>query len=264
MNHSLQLVLIGTATVAAFMLVLWLIHLRTGNAAIVDAGWGGGLAMLGILYATLGGGYWLRCALIGTMDAIWGFRLAVYLLITRILWHPEEGRYRELRRQWKTNIPLKFILFFEFQAILGVILAIPFLTSAQNPDPSISLLEWAAVLLWMIGFTGETTADSQLNGFKRNPANKGHTCQIGLWRYSRHPNYFFEWLIWMAYALFASGSPGGAWGWISPALILYFVLRVTGIPATEAQALRTRGEEYRRYQRTTSAFVPWFPKAGTL
>jgi steroid 5-alpha reductase family enzyme len=81
-----------------------------------------------------------------------------------------------------------------------------------------------------------------------------------LWRYSRHPNYFFEWLIWMAFAMFALGSTGGFWGLLSPALILYFVLRVTGIPATEAQALRTRGEEYRRYQQTTSAFVPWFPK----
>jgi steroid 5-alpha reductase family enzyme len=83
---------------------------------------------------------------------------------------------------------------------------------------------------------------------------------VGLWRYSRHPNYFFEWLIWVAFALFALGSPAGLWGLFSPALILYFVLRVTGIPATEAQAIRTRGEEYRRYQQTTSAFVPWFPR----
>ena len=100
------------------------------------------------------------------------------------------------------------------------------------------------------------------NSASSNPtaSNKGHTCQVGLWRYSRHPNYFFEWLIWMAFALFALASRGGYWGLISPALILYFVSRVTGIPATEAQAIRSRGEEYRRYQQTTSAFVPWFPK----
>ena len=107
---------------------------------------------------------------------------------------------------------------------------------------------------------GEAAADAQLNKFKSDPSNKGRTCQVGLWRYSRHPNYFFEWLIWVAFALFALASPGGCWGLLSPALILYFVLRVTGIPATEAQAIRTRGEEYRRYQQTTSAFVPWFPK----
>jgi steroid 5-alpha reductase family enzyme len=260
MNDLLTLVLAGAASVAALMLLLWLIHLRTGNAAIVDAGWAGGLALLGVLYAALGGGYRLRSALIGTMSAIWGLRLAIYLLTTRIIGHPEEGRYLELRRQWKTNIPFKFLLFYEFQALLCVVLATPFLMAARNPDPGISLLEGAAAALWILAMAGEAAADAQLNRFKSDPSNKGRTCQVGLWQFSRHPNYFFEWLIWVAFALFALGSPGGFWGLLSPALILYFVLRVTGIPATEAQAIRTRGEEYRRYQRTTSAFVPWFPK----
>jgi steroid 5-alpha reductase family enzyme len=258
--NLLPLVLIGSASVAALMLVLWLIHLRTGNAAIVDAGWAGGLGMLGILYAVLGDGYWLRSAILAGMTAIWGFRLAIFLLATRIIGHPEEGRYQELRRQWKTNIPLKFLLFFEFQALLCIVLSVPFLAAARNPETSISVLEWTAVGLWIFAMAGEAVADAQLNGFKAKRVNKGRTCQVGLWRYSRHPNYFFEWLIWVAFALFALGSPGGLWGLISPLLILYFVLRVTGIPATEAQAIRTRGEEYRRYQRTTSAFVPWFPK----
>jgi steroid 5-alpha reductase family enzyme len=260
MNHTLTLVIIGTASVAALMLVLWLIHLRTGNAAIVDAGWAGGLAILGILYSALGGGYWLRSTLIAAMAAIWGFRLAIYLVVTRVIGHPEEGRYQELRRQWKTNIPFKFLLFFEFQAVLCVVLAVPFLAAARNPDPTISPLEWAAVALWILAMAGEATADAQLNRFKSDPSKKGRTCQVGLWRYSRHPNYFFEWLIWVAFALFAIASPGGFWGLLSPALILYFLLRVTGIPATEAQAVRSRGEEYLRYQQTTSAFVPWFPR----
>jgi steroid 5-alpha reductase family enzyme len=239
---------------------LWLIHLRTGNAAIVDAGWAGGLAILGILFAVLAGGYWLRSAIIATMAGIWGFRLAIYLLTTRIIGHPEEGRYQELRRQWKTNLSLKFLVFFEFQALLCVVLSVPFLIASRNPKPGISSLEWVAVALWTLAMAGEAFADAQLSRFKSDPSNKGRTCQAGLWRYSRHPNYFFEWLIWMAFALFALASPGGYWGLLSPALILYFVLRVTGIPATEAQAVRTRGEEYRRYQQTTSAFVPWFPK----
>ena len=260
MNDSITLVLIGAASVAGLMLLLWLIHLRTGNAGIVDAGWAGGLALLGVLYAARGGGYWLRGALIGTLSAIWGLRLAAYLVTTRVIGHPEEGRYQELRRQWKTNITFKFLLFFEFQALLCVLLAIPFLLAARNPDSGMSRLEWAACALWIVAMVGEAAADGQLSKFKTNPANKGHTCQVGLWHYSRHPNYFFEWLIWMAFALFALSSPQGYWGMISPALILFFVLRVTGIPATEAQALRTRGEEYRRYQETTSAFVPWFRK----
>jgi steroid 5-alpha reductase family enzyme len=260
MNPWVTLVLIGAANVGTLMLLLWLIHLRTGNAAIVDAGWAGGLALLGILYAALGGGYWLRSAILAAMTGIWGFRLAFYLLTTRIIGHPEEGRYQELRRQWKTNISFKFLLFFEFQALLGVVLAVPFLTAARDRTPEISPLEWAAVVLWILAMTGEAAADAQLNRFKSDASNKGHTCQVGLWHYSRHPNYFFEWLIWMAFALFALDLTGGYWGFLSPALILYFVLRVTGIPATEAQAIRTRGDEYRLYQKTTSAFVPWFPK----
>jgi steroid 5-alpha reductase family enzyme len=256
----LTLILLGTGCVATLMLVLWLIHLRTGNAAIVDAGWAGGLAILGALYAALGGGYWVRSALLAAMSAIWGLRLAIYLLTTRVIGHPEEGRYQELRRQWKTNIPAKFLAFFEFQALLDVVLALPFLLAARNPQPGISALEWIAVALWIVAMAGEAAADAQLSKFKSDSANRGRTCRAGLWNYSRHPNYFFEWLIWMAFALFALGSPYGYWGLLSPALILYFVLRVTGIPATEAQALRTRGEEYRRYQETTSAFVPWFPK----
>jgi steroid 5-alpha reductase family enzyme len=249
----------GTLAVVLLMLALWLIHLKTGNASIVDAGWAGGLALLGILFALLGGGYPLRSALIGGMSAIWGIRLALHLLITRIVGHPEEGRYQELRRQWKTNIAAKFLAFFEFQAVLCVVLAIPFLLAARNPDPAVSPLEWAAVILWVLAMVGESLADAQLESFKTNAANKGHTCQAGLWHYSRHPNYFFEWLIWMSYALFALASPWGWVGFLSPALILYFLLRVTGIPATEAQAIRTRGDEYRRYQKTTSPFIPWFP-----
>lgn len=250
----------GMGSVAGLMLILWLIHLRTGNAAIVDAGWAGGLALLGILYAVLGGGYWLRAAILGSMVAIWGLRLAFFLLLTRIIGHPEEGRYQELRRQWKTNIKFKFLLFFEFQAVLGALLAVPFLMACRNPAPHIAPIEWAAAVLWIVAMTGEALADDQLNQFKLNPANKGRTCQVGLWRYSRHPNYFFEWLIWVAYAAFALGSPNGWLGLGSPALMLYFVLRVTGIPATEAQAIRSRGDEYRKYQQTTSAFVPWFPR----
>jgi steroid 5-alpha reductase family enzyme len=252
--------LTGGVAVAVLMFVLWLIHLRTGNAAIVDFGWAGGLGILGILYAALGGGNQVRSILLAVMSGVWGFRLAFYLLMTRVIGHPEEGRYQQLRRDWKTNIPLKFLAFFEFQALLCVVLAVPFMVAARNAAPEISTLEWTAVCLWVLAVAGETAADIQLSNFRKDPAHKGHTCQTGLWHYSRHPNYFFEWLIWMAFALFALDSPGGYWGLISPALILYFVLRVTGIPATEAQAIRTRGEEYRRYQQTTSAFVPWFQR----
>ena len=256
----LEALTIGAASVCGLMLLLWLIHLPMRNAAIVDAGWAGGLALLGVIYAVVGGGYPPRALLIASMALVWGLRLALYLLFTRVIGHPEEGRYVQLRREWGGNVPLKFLVFFQFQALLCVLLSTPFLLAALNARPTLSLLEYAAAALWLAAFAGECLADYQLHAFKSNPANRGRTCRAGLWRYSRHPNYFFEWLIWVAFALFAIGSPYGYLALASPILILFFLFRITGIPATEAQALRTKGEEYRRYQQTTSAFVPWFAK----
>ena len=258
MELAAHALIIGTASVGGLMLLLWLIHLPMKNAAIVDAGWAGGLALLVAIYAAAGGGYAPRSWLVAAMAILWGLRLALYLLFTRVIGHPEEGRYVQLRREWGGNLPLKFLAFFQFQALLCVVLSIPFLVAALNPRPRLTLLEYAAAALWLFAFIGEWLSDHQLKVFKSNPANRGRTCRAGLWNYSRHPNYFFEWLIWVAFALFAMSSPYGYLALISPLLILFFLFRVTGIPATEAQALRTKGEDYRQYQQTTSVFVPWF------
>jgi steroid 5-alpha reductase family enzyme len=252
---------IGALSVCGLMLLLWLIHLPLRNAAIVDAGWAGGLALLGVIYSSIGGGYPVRAVLIATMASLWGFRLAIFLLFTRVIGHPEEGRYVQLRRDWGGNMALKFLVFFQFQALLCMLLSVPFLLAALNPQPRLSVVEYAATALWLIAWIGELVADSQLHGFKSNPANRGTTCRAGLWKYSRHPNYFFEWLIWVAFALFAMGSPYGYLALFAPALMLFFLFRLTGIPATEAQALRSKGEDYRQYQRTTSVFVPWFSRS---
>jgi steroid 5-alpha reductase family enzyme len=258
--EALPFALVGLAIVAAMMMLLWLIHLATKNAAIVDVGWAAGLGVLGIYYAVACPGYPARKWAIASMAAIWGFRLAAYLLFARVIGQPEEGRYVQLRREWKTNISLRFLFFFEFQAALDVVLSLPFLLACLDLRAPLGILEKAGSGIWLVAMIGEAVADLQLSAFKKNPKNKGKTCRAGLWNYSRHPNYFFEWLIWVGYATFAMGSPWGWVGLLSPALILYFLLGVTGIPATEAQALRSRGDEYREYQRTTSAFVPWFPK----
>ncbi len=255
------LLLIGTAAVVGLMLILWLLHFAARNASVVDPGWAGGLALIAILYAWLGGGYQTRSLILAIMVGFWGFRLSGFLLFTRVIGHPEEGRYVELRRKWKTNIGFKFLLFFQAQAILCVLLSFPFLAAARNTEPAISAIELAAIALFVLAVIGESIADAQLNAFKSNPANKGKTCQVGLWHYSRHPNYFFEWLIWVAYFLFGVSGPNGWVGLISPVVMLFFLFRVTGIPATEAQALRSRGDAYREYQRTTSVFVPWFRRA---
>jgi steroid 5-alpha reductase family enzyme len=258
----LHLALLAWIAVSALMLILWFISLKTRNASIVDPGWTFGLLLCALIYAGGGNGHGSRKALFTLMIAVWACRLGLYLFFTRIWRQPEEGRYQQLRREWKSNINLKFLLFFEFQALLDVVLSVPFLAAALNPKPELSWLEFAGFAIWAGAMSGEAIADAQLNRFKKDPANKGRTCQVGLWNYSRHPNYFFEWLIWVAWFIFALGSPYGWVAVICPLLMLYFLFKVTGIPATEAQALRSRGDDYRRYQQTTSVFVPWFKKSA--
>jgi steroid 5-alpha reductase family enzyme len=258
--EAIHLALTGLAIVAGMMFALWLIHLLIRNAAIVDAGWAASLALLAIFYAIKGPGYTTRKWVIALMAGFWGLRLAFYLLFSRVIGKPEEGRYIQLRREWKTHLPLRFLFFFEFQALLDVVLSLPFLLASLNTRASLGKFEKIGAAIWLISICGEAIADYQLDRFRKQPGNKGKTCRAGLWSYSRHPNYFFEWMIWVGYAIFALGSPWGWLGLLSPALVLYFLLGAAGIAATEAQALRTRGVEYRAYQRTTSTFIPWFRK----
>jgi steroid 5-alpha reductase family enzyme len=124
-------------------------------------------------------------------------------------------------------------------------------------------VEWAGAALWLVAVSFEHVSDQQLARFKSDPTNAGKTMRFGLWRYSRHPNYFFQSLTWVAYALVAVAAPWGWLGFASPALILLLVLFVSGVPPAEEQALKTRGDDYRRYQRETSVFVPWFPRSST-
>ncbi|HME13159.1 MAG TPA: DUF1295 domain-containing protein [Candidatus Acidoferrum sp.] len=257
---AVHMAVVGTGVVAAFMLLLWAAHLLIKNAAIVDVGWAAGLGILAIYYAGAGPGYVQRKWMIAAMAGIWSLRLALHLLFDRVIGKPEEGRYLQLRKEWKTNIPVRFLFFFEFQALLDVVLSIPFLLACLNTRAALGIAEFIGAGIWFVAMGGEALADHQLKNFKSIPGNKGKTCEVGLWKYSRHPNYFFEWLIWIGYAIFAIASPWGFVGILAPVLILYFLLGLTGIPATEAQALRSRGNEYREYQRRTSAFVPWFPK----
>jgi steroid 5-alpha reductase family enzyme len=258
---ALHLLLIGTGLVAAMMFLLWLVHLVTRNAGIVDVGWVLGLILMAgvaVVHSPItaaGLHTWgLTC-----MVTLWGVRLGLHILI-RMESGPEDARYTEMRRTWKTLIPLKFLAFFEFQALLDVVLSLPFFAIALDPSPNVSPLCYVAIAIWFCAVIGETVADVQLARFKRQPANRGKVCKVGLWNHSRHPNYFFEWMVWVAWALFALPSPGGYVGLIGPVLMFYFLFRVTGIPATEAQSLHSRGDAYREYQETTSVFVPWFHK----
>jgi len=255
-----DLFLAGGAGACLLMAVLWLIQRRTGNAGIVDAGWAGGIGALAVVFALGGAGDPTRRALAGFLGGLWGFRLAWHLLTDRVLGKPEEGRYRALRAEWGRAAQRNLFLFFQAQALLVAFLSWPFLLAASNRAPAWTFYDGGGLALWILGFALEATADRELRAFKADPANRGRTCRRGLWGLSRHPNYFGEWLMWCAFALLALGAPYGWSALSAPAVLLFFILKVTGIPPTEAQALRSRGEEYRRYQETTSAFVPWFPR----
>jgi steroid 5-alpha reductase family enzyme len=254
---------IGAAVAALVMVVLWLIEVRIRDASHVDVGWAYLVGTLGVLYAVVADGDVAHRVLVGVLAAIWSLRLGTYLLVNRVLGKPEDGRYRDLRERWRErghNVNARFLVFFQAQALLAVTFAIPLLLAAYNPTEGLEPLEIAGAFLWATGVAGTTLADVQLARWRDDSTNRGLTCRAGLWRLSRHPNYFFEWLVWVAFAMIATPAPWGWLGWLVPALLLFLLFRVTGIPATEAQALRSRGDDYRRYQSETSVFVPWFPR----
>lgn len=248
------------AGAAAVMVLLWLLQLRTRDAGVVDVGWAACLGASAVFAGLAGEGEPARRALVAIIGGVWGFRLAWHLLTDRVLKGPEDGRYQMMRERFGKRIQPVLLVFFLAQALLVAILCLPFVLAAGDPRPGPDALDVLGLLIWLVGISGEVVADRQLSAFKRDPANAGKVCDAGLWRYSRHPNYFFEWCMWVAYATIATPAPFGLLAWTAPALMLLFVLKLTGIPPTEARALRSRGEAYRRYQRTTNAFFPWFPR----
>ena len=260
--------LLSIAIIALFLAVLmsatWVVSVKIHNAGIVDIVWAASFALVALLGFLLVEGHRWRRSIFLIMVTLWCWRLASHLFSRVKSHHPtEDGRYAALRVRWGNRANWNMFTFFQMQGLLILILSFPFLFILSNPSPLLQPVEWIGLAIWALAFGGESLADHQLKVFKASPTNKGQVCQVGLWRYSRHPNYFFEWLIWVSLATYALGSPWGWVDWYAPLLMLFFLLRVTGIPMTEAQAIKTKGDAYRQYQRTTpSPFVPWFPKSG--
>ncbi len=242
------------------MLLCWLYQLKNKNAGVVDLGWVLCLMLLAGLYSFGASGYTIRRAVIFTLVFLWGCRLGGLLLIRLIKEKEEDKRYQDIRREWGASVNAKFFFLFQFEALLAVVLSLPFIIISLNPAPHLAAIEVVGIFLWIVSIAGEATADYQLSVFKSNPATRGKVCQSGLWNYSRHPNYFFEWLIWVSFFIMALGSPYGWLGIISPVLMFFFLMKVTGVPMAEAQSLKSKGDLYREYQRTTSFFIPWFKK----
>lgn len=245
--------------VAAVVMTLgWLWQLRTRNAGFVDVLWSVGLAASAIALAAVGDGARAPRVVVAVLGAVWGLRLAAHLG-HRVFSEAEDGRYAYLRELWNGS-NLRFFLFFQLQAALIPLFSIPFYAAARSPREGVSAWTVAAITIWLLSVGGEAIADRQLAAFRAQPSNRGRTCRSGMWRYSRHPNYFFEWLHWFAYVALAVGSPVSWLAWSGPVVMYLFLRYISGIPFTEANALRSRGDDYREYQRTTPMLFPWFPR----
>lgn len=253
-----SLMLIHLLLSTGLLLILWAVQYYRRNAGVVDAGWTLAMLLGAGLYVTFSGGSLDRRVLIALVAIPWSFRLFWHILTDRVIGKPEDGRYQRMREASGRWVQPVFLAFFLFQAILAVLFCLPMGMAASLARPANG---WAlaATALGIFAVAMETLADAQLKRWRTNPENRGKTCRIGLWRYSRHPNYFFEWLHWWCYPLFCAGSPLFWPALVFPVLMFLFLWFITGIPYTEAQAIRSRGDDYRRYQQETSMFFPWFP-----
>jgi len=262
-----SLLLSGLSLTVTMMIIVFIISEKIKNAGIVDVFWGLGFSLVAGLYFLLlhisGQGWLPRQILILVMVAVWSLRLAWFLWLRFKRQYPEEdGRYASYRKAWGDKASLGMFGAFQLQAFLLASLTLPFAVAMLDDRSSLAASEIVGVIIWLIAVVGESIADHQLESFKKDPANQGKVCQVGLWSHSRHPNYFFEWLAWMAYLIFVLASPGGIYCLYCPVVMYFFLTQVTGVKATEEQSLRTRGDAYRKYQKTTSAFFPWFKKGA--
>ena len=262
MNLSLIVILCTCVLVILFGLCS-LIAERTSNYGIVDILWSYSFGIVVLLFFYLIHAATSSQLLITGLVLTWSIRLGTHLLIRVVNHHPKEDvRYAQLRIEWSKNLKLKMACFFQIQAISVVLLCTPFYFIFANASNNLGYIEIAGSLLWVIGVAGESIADLQLSRFKNNPLNHKEVCSQGLWRYSRHPNYFFEWIIWVSYFIIACSTPYGWLSIISPAIILYLLLTKTGVPMAEKQSLLSKKEKYSNYQKTTSVFFPWFTKSN--
>lgn len=261
--HLVNSVLIATGFLCGMFFGVFILARRLNNYGVVDVAWSYAFGALALGYALALEGWLPRRVLLATLVSAWSLRLGTHLLRRVSRLHPrEDERYGKLREKWASQFTWKMAGFFQLQALSVALLGLPFLLIAANRAPHFQSLEMVGAVLWLVAVLGEAMADAQLARFKRDPRNVVQVCQRGFWRYSRHPNYFFEWMIWVAYAVLAFASPAGWLSLLSPVCILWLLLRVTGIPMTEEQSIRSKGDAYRRYQKTTQAFLPWFPRAG--
>jgi steroid 5-alpha reductase family enzyme len=256
----LEAYLLGLAVVLGLMTLLWVVSLALRNSSIVDPFWGTGFVLVNWLYfALMPDGFPARKWLISVLVTVWGLRLSIHLL--RRNWGAgEDFRYRKWREQfgarwWWVSLFRVFVL----QGVLLWIISAPLLAAQIRPTLNhLNVMDWIGGAVWAIGFFFEATGDHQLTRFRGNSANKGKVLNTGVWRYTRHPNYFGDATQWWGYYLIAAAG-SGYWTIWSPILMTVMLLRVSGVALLE-KTLATAKPGYREYVDSTSAFVPWFPR----
>jgi steroid 5-alpha reductase family enzyme len=249
---------VGCAAIAIALGIVWLLQLRSHNANLIDPVWSWTLGLFGIFLAACGSAPGELRVMLAALSGAWAFRLGTHLFI-RNHHAPEDKRYARFRTQWGAHAQRNLLLLAELQTVFSALLALPFIVIAWRDDWPPTWAVVAAFVVWVTSVAGEAIADGQLARFRRDPANRGRVNRDGLWRYSRHPNYFFECLHWFSYLLLAIGS---AWWWVGlipPIAMAYLLLKLSGIPMVETQMVQER-PDYAEYVRTTSAFIPWPPK----
>jgi steroid 5-alpha reductase family enzyme len=261
----------SVATQIAFAVALsiamslsWAIANRTRRSGWIDAIWSLAVGLGGLVGALLPlSNMTSRQLLVAALAAAWSLRLGMHIA-RRAHGGADDPRYSHLRREWGRDARRKLFWFLQAQAVVAWLLVFSVVVAAHRPTPRLDMLDLAGVVLFLVAILGETVADGQLRSFGRDETRKGRICDIGLWQYSRHPNYFFEWLVWVAFALMAIDIEGSyAWGLsalVGPALMYWLLVHVSGIPPLEAHMLRSRGVAFRDYQRRVNAFWPGPPR----
>lgn len=260
MEPTLTVMIITLAVTAVLMLAVWMLSLTKKDASIVDIFWGLGFVAIAVVCYLIADGYAGRKLLVTLLTALWGIRLSAYIL-WRNAGKGEDFRYRAMRARHGQRFPLvSLYTVFGLQGLLIWIISMPLQLAEISREPTrLTWLDWSGALLWLTGFLFESVGDLQLARFKSDPKNDGKVMDRGLWRCTRHPNYFGDALLWWGFFLIALSTPAGVWTAISPLIMTGLLMKVSGVELLEKTLTKTK-PEYREYVRRTSAFFPWPPK----
>ena len=259
-------IIVAAAILSLLMAAAWFVQRRTGQSGWADVFWSfavgiGGIIVTAVPHVATSP---IRVGMVTLMVACWSLRLGFHILSRTASAAAEDPRYADLRRSWGDRFQMRIFLFLQIQALCGLGLVVTVFVAAHRPGAAPSFADIAGVALLIAAVAGEGIADYQLRRFSADPANRGRVCDVGLWGWSRHPNYFFEWLAWLAYPIIAVDLSGGWWqGWlafIGPAMMYWLLVYASGIPPLEAHMLKSRGDAFRAYVRRTSAFFPLPPR----